>query len=266
MPRYTFGKSKNTCTLRIFSLSIIMSNHTCEIRIGTSGWYYGHWLGRFYPEDLHKRDWLHYFSKEFDTVEINNTFYHLPKEETLKKWHKAVPANFLFAVKANRYITHIKKLKDTKDELKRLFERIELLKKHLGPILYQLPPSLRKNIDTLSSFLSLLPKKHKAVFEFRNISWYDDETFKLLDEFGAGFCIHVLGGELTPKVITGKIIYIRFHGTSGRYAGSYSDSMLSNWAKWIKENQKSVSDVYAYFNNDMSGHAISNAKTLKLLL
>jgi uncharacterized protein YecE (DUF72 family) len=238
----------------------------CNIRIGTSGWYYGHWQGRFYPEDLPKSEWLAYYAKQFDTVEINNTFYHLPQEQTLKKWHKLAPENFLFAVKANRYITHIKKLKDTKDELQRFFNRVKLLKKRLGPVLYQLPPSLRKNLELLGSFLKLLPKKYKAVFEFRNESWYEDDTFKLLDDFNAGFCIHDLGGKLTPKIITGGIIYIRFHGTTGRYAGSYTGPMLTEWAKWIKENSKGVNAVYAYFNNDASGHAVENARTLKSLI
>ncbi|MBN2019402.1 MAG: DUF72 domain-containing protein [Sedimentisphaerales bacterium] len=237
-----------------------------EIRIGTSGWYYDHWRGRFYPENLPKSNWLSYYTQKFDTVEINNTFYHLPQEQTLKKWQSAAPADFLFAVKANRYITHIKKLKDTKEELQRFSERIELLKKHLGPVLYQLPPMLHKNLKLLGSFLELLPERHKSIFEFRHESWYSDETFKLLDEFNAGFCIHDLVGKLTPKVITGNVIYIRFHGTSGRYAGNYSKPALSKWAKWIKENCRNVTAVYAYFNNDALGHAVKNARTLKSLV
>jgi uncharacterized protein YecE (DUF72 family) len=243
-----------------------MASARCEIRIGTSGWYYDHWQGRFYPEDLPKGDWLSFYTKTFDTVEINNTFYHLPQEQTLKKWQSIAPADFLFTVKANRYITHIKKLKDTRDEVHRFFERVELLKNHLGPILYQLPPMLHKNLDLLGSFLKLLLKKRKAVFEFRHESWYEDNTFKLLDEYNAGFCIHDLGSEPTPKVITGGVIYIRFHGTSGRYAGNYSKPMLNRWAKWIEANRENVSAVYAYFNNDVLGHAVANAKTLKSLV
>ena len=239
-----------------------MSKRGCEIRIGTSGWYYDHWKGRFYPEEVSKSDWLSYYAKEFDTVEINNTFYHLPQEQTLKKWHKLASANFLFAVKANRYITHIKKLNDTKDELKRFFERVELLKKHLGPVLYQLPPMLHKNLKRLGEFLELLSKKHQAVFEFRHKSWYDDDTFELLDKHKTGFCVHDLGELTTPKVMTGGVIYIRFHGTSGRYSGNYTDSMLKKWADWIKENQKNASAAYAYFNNDVEGHAVTNARTL----
>jgi uncharacterized protein YecE (DUF72 family) len=243
-----------------------MDKTGCEIRIGTSGWYYSHWQGRFYPENLPKSEWLAYYAKQFDTVEINNTFYHLPQEQTLKNWRKIAPENFLFAVKANRYITHIKKLKNTKDELQRFFERVELLKNHLGPILYQLPPSLRKNLDKLDSFLKSLPKKHKAVFEFRNESWYEDDTYELLNDFNAGFCIHDLGGRQTPQVITSKIIYIRFHGTTGRYAGSYTDELLAEWANWIQENCRKVTAIYAYFNNDVSGHAVANTRTLKSLI
>jgi uncharacterized protein YecE (DUF72 family) len=243
-----------------------MAKARCEIRIGTSGWYYDHWQGRFYPEDLPKSGWLAHYTKTFDTVEINNTFYHLPQEQTLKKWQSIAPAGFLFTVKANRYITHIKKLKDTRDKVHRFFKSIELLKSHLGPILYQLPPMLHKNLKLLGSFLELLPTKHKAVFEFRHESWYTDDTFKLLDDFNASFCIHDLGGEQTPKVITGDVIYIRFHGTSGRYAGNYTRPMLNKWAKWIKENSKGVNAVYAYFNNDVLGHAIKNAITLRSLI
>jgi len=238
----------------------------CEIRIGTSGWYYDHWRGRFYPEELPKSDWLAHYSKEFDTVEINNTFYHLPQEQTLRKWCKLAPGRFLFAVKASRYITHVKKLRDTKEELKRFFERIELLKNHLGPVLYQLPPTLGKNLSRLGTFLKLLPERHKAVFEFRNETWYTDDTFKLLDDLGAGFCIHDLGGEVTPKIITGGVIYIRFHGTSGRYAGNYTKPMLTRWAKWIEQNKENVRAVYAYFNNDVSGHAVANARTFRSLV
>ena len=243
-----------------------MSKAGCELRIGTSGWYYSHWQGKFYPENLPKSEWLAYYAKQFDTVEINNTFYHLPQEQSLKNWCKIAPENFLFAVKANRYITHIKKLKNTKDELKRFFERVKLLKNHLGPVLYQLPPTLRKNLDKLGSFLKLLPKKHRAVFEFRNESWYEDDTYTLLDDFNAGFCIHDIGGRQTPKVITGKIIYIRFHGTTGRYAGSYTDEKLAEWVNWIRENHCKAAAVYAYFNNDVSGHAIDNASTIKSLI
>ena len=238
-------------------------NYDIHIHIGTSGWHYNHWAGLFYPTGLPKRKWFEYYAEHFGTVEINNTFYQLPKRETFINWHKEAPKNFLFTVKANRFITHIKRLKDTQEPLDRFLERTLLLKEHLGPILYQLPPSLHKDLGRLKSFLEVLPKKLTAVFEFRHKSWYSEETFKLLNQFGFGFCIHDMVGIQTPRKITADIIYIRFHGPAGKYAGNYSKSTLQGWAKWIKEHIKEVSNSYAYFNNDIDAHAIRNAKTLK---
>jgi len=242
-----------------------MSGKSCNIRVGTSGWYYDHWKGRFYPEKLPKSEWFGYYAEHFNTVEVNNTFYHLPSEQTLKNWHSRAPQNFLYAVKANRYITHIKRLKDPSDALERFFRAVGLLKENLGPVLYQLPPSLHKDLGLLESFIKLLGKKPPAVFEFRHKSWYEDDTFKLLERHGSAFCIHDLAGCQTPRIITARSIYIRFHGTTGRYSGNYTDKMLAGWAEWIRQNAKSVKAVYAYFNNDVSGHAVKNAKTLLAL-
>ena len=240
-----------------------MSKADCDIRIGTSGWYYDHWRERFYPADLPKSKWFEYYARYFDTVEINNTFYHLPKEQTLQRWHDIAPKNFLYAVKANRYITHIKKLKDSAEPLERLFERVGLLKSRLGPILYQLPPSLHKNLDLLETFIKLLPRRKTAVFEFRHESWYADDTYELLDKSGTGFCIHDMPGKESPRIVTGGIIYIRFHGTTGRYSGSYPTSQLQDRAKWLKDQARKVRAIYVYFNNDEHAHAIKNAKQLK---
>jgi uncharacterized protein YecE (DUF72 family) len=236
---------------------------TVKIRIGTSGWHYDHWSEVFYPAELQKGKWLEYYAQHFDTVEINNTFYQQPKQQTFKNWHEQAPKNFVFTVKANRFITHIKKLKDVEEPLERFAAGIRLLKSKLGPILYQLPPSLHKDLDRLESFIKCIPKKHISVFEFRHTSWFSDDTYELLNKFGVGFCVHDLVSVPSPRIITGDIIYIRFHGTTGRYQGNYTKASLKNWAKWINENIKEVHSVYAYFNNDVSGHAISNAKTLK---
>ena len=164
-----------------------MNKADVDIRIGTSGWYYDHWKELFYPAGLAKRKWFEYYAQFFNTVEVNNTFYHLPKESTIKRWHEIAPRGFLYAVKANRYITHIKKLKDVAEPLERFFERVDLLKGKLGPILYQLPPSLHKDLDLLASFVKLLPKRKIAVFEFRHQSWYENDTFELLEKLGVGF-------------------------------------------------------------------------------
>jgi len=240
-----------------------MSKAKYDIRVGTSGWHYNHWRQLFYPPDLPKSKWFEHYAQHFDTVEINNTFYQLPKEVSLQRWHEQAPKNFLYAVKANRYITHIKKLKDTSEALERFFERIGLLKSRLGPILYQLPPSLHKDLDLLTNFIKLLPKKLPAVFEFRHDSWFSEDTFKLLNKLGAGFCVHDLAGKETPRVVTADIIYVRFHGPTGRYRGNYSKSMLQTWAEWLKSHAKEARSIYAYFNNDIGGHAIQNAKTLR---
>ena len=240
-----------------------MGKADCDIRIGTSGWYYDHWQGTFYPPDLPKRRWLEYYAEHFDTVELNNTFYHLPKEKTLQRWHELAPEGFLYAVKASRYITHIKKLSDAAESLQLFFKRAGLLKNALGPVLYQLPPSLHKDLERLETFIRLLPKKPAAVFEFRHQSWYGDDTFELLNKLGVGFCVHDLSGNESPRVVTGDIVYVRFHGTSGRYAGDYPESQLEDWAKWIRDQAQNARAIYAYFNNDAQAHAIKNAKQLR---
>jgi uncharacterized protein YecE (DUF72 family) len=243
-----------------------MGKGDCDIRVGTSGWYYDHWKERFYPASLAKGEWFEYYAGHFDTVEINNTFYHLPKEESLKRWYRLAPESFVYAVKANRYITHIKRLKDVSEEVGRFFERVGLLKGRLGPILYQLPPSLHKDLDLLGSFIKLVGKRRPAVFEFRDESWYSEDTFELLNQFGVGFCVHDMPGKQSPRAVTGDIMYVRFHGPTGRYSGKYSKAMLREWAKWIGEHKDEVGSVYAYFNNDVEGHAIKNAKQLRELL
>ncbi len=243
-----------------------MGDARCDVRIGTSGWHYDHWIGRFYPEDLPKDRWLQYYTGHFDTVEINNTFYHLPREQTMVNWHDRAPAGFVYAVKASRYITHVKKLNGPEESVQRFFELVELLKDRLGPILYQLPPSLHKDLQRLDAFLKVLPKRNHAVFEFRHKSWYEQDTFDLLSRRGVALCVHDLGEAAPPRVVTGRLVYVRFHGTSGRYAGNYPDPMLQEWADWMKAQMKSVRAVYAYFNNDISGHAVNNARTLKRIL
>jgi len=243
-----------------------MSKWNCQIRIGTSGWYYSHWRKLFYPDDLPKSRWFEYYAQHFDTVEINNSFYHLPKLQSVKRWYRLAPDEFIYAVKANRYITHIKRLKDVSDEMWRFFETMAFLKGKLGPVLYQLPPSLHKDLDLLKSFINVLGKDSSAVFEFRDKSWFSQDTYELLDKFGIGFCVHDMSGVSSPRTVTGKLIYLRFHGPTGKYEGSYSKSALADWAQWIKQHRHKVRGVYAYFNNDSQAHAVCNAGTLKELI
>ncbi len=239
-------------------------HHGGQVRIGTSGWYYNHWHGLFYPETIAKHKWFEHYTKHFDTVEINSSYYHFPKPENVKKWYKSSPENFIYAVKANRYITHLKKLRNVESQLADFLRTVSVLKEKLGPVLFQLPPSLHKDFSLLKDFLSLLDRKRPSVFEFRHKSWYEDKCFSLLDDFGAIFCIHDLGDLASPRIVTGNVIYIRFHGTTGRYAGSYSKDALADWAQWIESNKKA--NCYIYFNNDYKAYAVKNAKTLRELL
>jgi uncharacterized protein YecE (DUF72 family) len=242
---------------------MIMGKIGCDVRVGTSGWHYDHWRKRFYPVDLPKSKWFEHYARHFDTVEINNTFYQLPKEISVRRWREQAPKDFIYTVKANRYITHIKKLKDATEEVGRFFERSRLLKEKLGPVLYQLPPSMHKDLERLEAFIKLLPKKHPAVFEFRHESWYTQDTCALLNKYNAAFCNHDLPGRASPRAVTGDIIYVRFHGTTGRYSGNYSKSALQEWADWIEDNLKGIRAVYAYFNNDYNAYAVNNAKQFK---
>jgi len=243
-----------------------MGKRSCKIRVGTSGWHYDHWRQRFYPSQLPKSKWFEYYAEHFDTVEINNTFYHLPKEVSVQRWYEQAPKDFVYTVKANRFITHIKRLDDVAEALERFFETVGALKEKLGPVLYQLPPSMHKDLDRLGRFLELLPKDNRAVFEFRHKSWFCEDTYRLLDEFDAAFCVHDLSGLASPRLVTGRLLYVRFHGSTGRYRGDYPTSALKDWAEWIKENTGKVKSIYAYFNNDYNAYAVKNAKTLRELL
>lgn len=244
-----------------------MPKKRCHIRVGTSGWHYGHWQGVLYPENLAKSRWLNFYAEHFDTVEINNTFYHLPRAGTFEKWQDQTPAGFLFTLKASRYITHIKRLVDAEESVDLFLERAEPLQDKLGPILFQLPPSYRKNVDSLETFLQIVAGRVQAFFEFRHKSWYDEQTWQMLDKFGAGFCVHDWQEAATPRVVTGKLIYVRFHGSGGgRYEGRYTPSEMKDWAGWIDANRNKATHIYAYFNNDIHGYAVENARMLRELL
>ncbi len=188
----------------------------------------------------------------------------IPLDLCVRAFEKS--SHFFDVLKANRYITHIKRLNDATESLERFFERIGLLGNKLGLVLYQLPPSLHKDLDKLSDFLELLPNKPPAVFEFRHESWYADDTFELLRKANAAFCIHDMPGKESPRVVTSRTIYVRFYGTTGRYAGNYPESTLQSWATWLKNQAKDAGRIHAYFNNDVHGHAIKNAQQLRELL
>jgi len=233
------------------------------IRVGCSGWNYPHWKGRFYPDGLKQREWFDFYCSSFDTVEINNTFYHLPREEVFCQWERQAKSGFIYAVKANRYLTHLKKLRHVQDPLAKFIARVRLLGSKLGPILYQLPPHWTKDCQRLESFLDLLPKDLVHVFEFRDQSWMEDDIFHLLDRYRCSFCIHDMPGLSCPRKVIGSVCYLRFHGMGEKYQGKYPASSLLEWAEWIKGQGV---DVYAYFNNDALAHAVFDAKQLKAYL
>ncbi len=233
-----------------------------NLYIGTSGFYYEDWKGIFYPKDLPKSKFFEYYVKEFDTVELNSTFYHLPKLKTVEHWASMVGEEFLFSIKAYRGITHYKKLKDVKEDVYLFLHLIKALKEHLGIILFQLPPSLKKDTTLLSEFLYILPAGYSYAVEFRDKSWWDEEVFELLERYDVAFCIHDFGKKTSPIVATSKNVYIRFHGTNGRYKGSYEDDYLKEWSLKIKSFLKKGKRVFCYFNNDFEGAAIFDARRL----
>ena len=238
-----------------------------RIHIGTSGWHYDHWRGPFYPEDLTKEDFLKYYKNQFHTVEINNTFYQLPEKETLLEWRKTVPPGFIFSVKGSRYITHMKKLKDPKKPVSTFLRRIEVLGNNLGPILFQLPPRWKFNPDRLKSFLEVLPEKFHYAFEFRDTSWFEEETLRILEQHGAAFCIYEFAGTLSPKHVTADFIYIRLHGPKEKaYKGQYETRVLSGWAGAFSAWTRQKKEIFCYFDNDEAGYAAQDALRLQTMI
>ena len=235
-------------------------------RIGTSGWTYKHWKGNFYPDSIPQKRWLEHYSEHFDTVELNASFYRIPKASTSKGWHHRTPAEFRFAVKASRLITHVRRLDGCGEALDWFFRELEPLRDKICAYLFQLPPSFSPQPERLESFLSLLPPGNRYVFELRNPACYSGAVPELLESSGVTFCIHDLAGRESPQLVTSSLVYIRFHGTTGRYSGSYPDSTLRQWASLIRSWSAQGKEVLAYFNNDIGGHAIQNARTLKQML
>jgi uncharacterized protein YecE (DUF72 family) len=237
-----------------------------RIHIGTSGWHYDHWRGPFYPEDLAKNRFLSFYAGHFRTVEINNSFYQLPNEDTLHLWRDTTPSTFVFSVKASRYITHMKKLKDAQETLPYLLDRISVLGDKLGPILFQLPPRWRCNHERLEGFLEALPPDYRYAFEFRDPSWFGPETGEILGHHGAAFCIFELAGLISPKEVTTDFIYIRLHGPGGAYQGQYDSQVLAGWAgafaAWIESSE----EIYCYFDNDEAGYAALDALRLQEMI
>ncbi len=231
--------------------------------IGCSGWHYEHWRGLFYVEGLPKPKWLECYARQFNTVELNNSFYKLPSEKAFTTWRESTPDNFVFSVKVSRFITHIKRLKNLGSVVENFLSRADLLGEKLGPLLYQLPPNMKRNDELLQDFLSSLPTKYRHVIEFRHESWIDDAVFNVLRGHNTGLCVFDMPGLSCPLIATSDFAYIRFHGSEGLYSSCYSDRELSRWAQGIARLSKDVKTSYIYFNNDAEAFAVRNATTLE---
>ena len=235
------------------------------IRVGTSGWQYRDWRGRFYPEGLPQREWLRHFATRFPTVEVNNSFYRLPEASSFERWRDETPQGFAVAVKASRYITHIRRLREAGESVELFWSRARLLRHKLGPVLFQLPPRFPADVGLLSEFLRVLPRGLRAAFEFRDRSWQTDEAYEALDRAGAAWVIPDRPGSREPVVVTGGWSYLRFHqGGHGPRGSDYAREKLRRWAHRIAELP--AKETWVYFNNDEGGAAVRDAATLTELL
>jgi len=242
-----------------------------KLYIGTSGWVYGHWEGIFYPNDLPSKDKLKYYSQYFKTAEVNYSFYHLPRPATYQKWYSQTPADFIFAVKASKFITHIKRLKGVKTAWKTFLENALNLKEKLGPILLQFPPSFRAtedNVKRLENFLKDIRNKIamaellRIAMEFREKTWCNQKIYNLLKRYNVAWVIADSPRYPRADEVTADFIYIRMHGSQTMFSSKYTKKELSLLAEKIKKWQKQGIDIYCYFNNDLHGYAIENAREL----
>jgi uncharacterized protein YecE (DUF72 family) len=238
------------------------------ISIGTSGWSYDHWDGVLYPPGTPPRDRLAHYVAEFDTVELNASFYRWPRIETFRSWRQRLPAGFRLVVKAPRGLTHARKLQEPQVWLERVGAAWDALGDRAAALLVQLPPSLGRDDARLESFLTAMPDRVRVAVEFRHDSWLDEAVFALLERHGAAYC--VTSGARLPCVLraTAPFVYLRWHGPDQEhlYAGSYSGDDLRWWADRIREWAGQGRDVLGYFNNDGAGHAVRNARSLRALL
>lgn len=241
------------------------------IFIGTSGWNYYDWQRIFYTEKIKSKDWLNFYSKKFPTVEVNYSFYHLPRVQTFKNWFEQTPEEFIFSVKVSRFITHIKRLKRVKGTWDKFINSAQVLDKKLGPILLQFPASFRIEPKELETFLKITKankriRRLKLAFEFRHKSCFDEKIYRVLKKYKAALVISHSSRYPLEELITGSFLYIRFHGPDQLFASKYPNKEMKEWAGKIKKWQKKVKEIYIYFNNDFHGYALANAKTLRKYL
>jgi uncharacterized protein YecE (DUF72 family) len=234
---------------------------------GTSGYAFKEWKGVFYPPDVSDDAWLGYYAGKFPTVEINNTFYRLPKQPVLEQWADQVPASFTFAIKASMRITHHARLKPAcATALDFLLQNTAILGERCGPILFQLPPQFEADADRLAGFFKLLSRKRRYSFEFRHPSWYQPRILRMLADENISLCLSDHHDAPAPWKRTADFVYVRGHGPSGRYHGHYTNPTLAQWARRIKSWKRQGCDVYVYFDNDQKSAAPADAQALKQLL
>lgn len=231
-----------------------------RFRVGTSGWQYDHWRGEIYPADLPKKRWFEHYARHFDTVEVNATFYRVPAREVFAAWKAQAPPGFLYALKFSRFATHRKKLRDPEQTLDHYLQRSDALGDRTGPLLLQLPPGWHAAPDRLDAFLAKAPRRHRWAVEVRDATWLCEPVYEVLRRRRAALCVHDLL-PAHPRVVTAGFTYLRYHGVS--YGGSYSDRQLAREARWIEAQLEQGVDVFAYFNNDLGGHAVRNALSLR---
>jgi uncharacterized protein YecE (DUF72 family) len=238
--------------------------------IGTSGWSYEHWGKTFYPDQQPAREHLVFFASQFRTVELNSTYYRLPERRTFEQWRRAAPDGFLFAVKASRYLTHMRKLKNPREPLQRLLDSAGGLAEKLGPVLFQFPRQWQADRDRLVSFLEALrahPDQRYA-FEFRHQSWLNGDVYELLRDVDAALCLPIGWGIPLDVQLTASWTYLRFHG--GQHGVAFEDGELGKWAERIRCWREQGIDSYSYFNNDTLWQgrpaAIDNARRLRELV
>lgn len=228
--------------------------------IGTSGWQYDDWRAVLYPQGVPKARWLEHFTTVFPAVEVNNTFYNLPKEKTFADWATRTPEGFTFACKASRFITHIRRLQDVSEPVTTFVERASVLGPKLGPVLYQLPPSQKRDDKLLEAFLDVLPSHPRAAIEFRNETWYDPAVFKALRAFDVALCVADGPKHRTPVELTASWGYLRLHGLEDE--ASYGEEKLAEWAGTVAGLAERGDPLYVFFNNDLAGAAVRDALLL----
>jgi uncharacterized protein YecE (DUF72 family) len=238
-----------------------------KVLIGTSGWHYASWRGPFFPPELMVKHQLQYYATQFATTELNGVFYRTPTRSAVSEWRETTPDDFVFAWKASKFITHWKRLSDkSRNSLELLEDRISILGKKAGPILFQLPPQFEADPERLAAFVKLVSRRRRYVFEFRHPSWYAGNVLRVLSNANIALCLSDHHDAPAPWKRTADFVYIRGHGPGGRYKGHYATKTLEQWASRISGWKRQRCDVYVYFDNDQKSAAPKDALRLKALV